>query len=82
MKGVKVQTVIYICGNRYRNPERAAAKLAGVAVDRLLGWGPDFDDDGDQAKFDAAWDAYEAKADRIEAKAYRRFLPVCKRILA
>jgi hypothetical protein len=82
MKGVEIQTVIYCHGNRYRKPESAAKALARSSVDNLLGWGPDWGDDETQEDFDAKWDVYEAKADRIEAKAYRRFLKVCKEILA
>jgi hypothetical protein len=88
MKSVEIQTVIYICGNRYRNPERAASKLARLTASNLCGdgWHIEYDESlsepEQQAKFDKDWDEYEIKCDRIEARAYPRYLKVCKRILA
>ena len=77
-----IKKVIQVEGKRFSRPESAAEALAAALANDLAGPGwPDFEDNDDQAAFDAKWDAYEIKSDRIEARAYPRYLKVCKHIL-
>jgi len=84
----KIQTCIYCNGKSFRKPESAAKALAAATAIELAGdgWHIDFDESlpeaEQQAKFDKEWNEYDDKCDRIEARAYPRFLKVCKRILA
>jgi hypothetical protein len=84
----KIQTCIYCNGKSFRKPESAAKALATATANALAGdgWHIDFDESlpepEQQAKFEKEWDEYEATCERIEARAYPRFLKVCERILA
>ena len=83
----KIQTVVECNGKRYSRPENAAKALATATANALAGdgWHIDFDESlpeaAQQAKFEKEWDEYEEKCERIEARAYPRFLKVCKEIL-
>jgi len=83
----KIQTCIYCNGKSFRKPESAAKALSAAIANELVGdgWHINFDESlteaEQQAKFDKDWDDYDAKTDRIYARAYPRFLKVCKRIL-
>ena len=76
-----IKTVIQVEEKRFSNPIRAAKALAAGLANDLAG--PEWpEDDCSQTEFDAFIDAREVKTDRIEERAYPRYLKVCKRILA
>ena len=73
--------VVQVNGKRFSRPESAAKALSVALADDLAGdrWP---EDDCSQSEFDAFIDAREVKSERIEKRAYPRYLKVCKRILA
>ena len=76
-----IKTVIQVEEKRFSRPETAAKALAAGLANDLAG--PEWpEDDCSQTEFDAFIDAREVKTDRIEERAYPRYLKVCKRILA
>jgi len=82
-----IKKVIQVNGKRFSRPESAAKALAGALSIDLAGdgWHIKFDnsvaDDIDQIRFDKEWDEYDAKCERIEERAYPRYLKVCKHLL-
>lgn len=83
-----IKKVIQVNGKRFSRPDKAAEALAAALASDLGGdgWHIEFDnsiaDAEAEAKNDKEWDDWEKKCDRIEARAYPRYLKVCKRILA
>lgn len=79
--------VIQVNGKRFSRPESAAKALAAALANDLGGdgWDIEFDnsiaDAEAEAKFDKAWDDWEENGNRIEARAYPRYLKVCKHLL-
>lgn len=82
-----IKKVIQVEGKRFSRPETAAKALAAGLANDLAGDGwhikyaDSVDEDIDQARFDREWDDYDAKCERIEARAYPRYLKVCKHLL-